>query len=318
MPAPRSLTASLAEGRAVRLEARIKELERQNRILTEAAVAAAAPKRTCKIVPAKASRHPAEIIRVAIPDSHGSAIDTAAAAAFLADLKRLDPHEIVMGGDHVNCGGFLAQHHVLGYVAETPYTYDDDIAAANLFLDQIQKAAPRAVIHYLEGNHERRVETWCVTQTLRNAKDAESLRKVFAPEFRLNLVARGIKYYRQAEHYHGLSVPGAIRLGKCHFWHGTSTAKHAASVNVAQVGGNVVYFHTHREDATSLRPVATGDIGAWNPGCLCQLQPLWCHTRPTNWTHGYGLQLVGRSGRFLHVNVRIVKGASLLLPLLKT
>ena len=107
-------------------------------------------------------------------------------------------------------------------------------------------------------------------------------------------------------------------LGKCHFWHGTSTAKHAASVNLGQIAGNVVYGHTHREDHSSGRPVATGDIGAWNPGCLCQLQPLWCHTRPTSWTHGYGVQLVAPSGRFLHINVRIVEGQSLLLPLFST
>ena len=142
------------------------------------------------------------------------------------------------------------------------------------------------------------------------------LRRAFAPEYLLKLKERGIKYYRQGETYLGLGIPGAMRLGKCFFWHGVSTAKHAASVNIQQFAGNVVYGHTHREDHCSLRPVSAGDIGAWCPGCLCQLQPLWQHTRPTNWTHGYGVQIVGKNGNFLHINIRIIDGTSLLMPLL--
>ena len=255
-----------------------------------------------------------DTLRVIIPDSHGSAIDPAAASAFLSDLKKIDPQEIVMGGDHVDCGGFLAQHHTLGYVAQTDYSYTEDIAAANTFLDAIQAAAPRARIHYIEGNHERRVETWCVTESLRNEKDAEMLRKFLAPEFMLRLQERGITYYRQSEHYMGINIPGAIRLGKCFFWHSVSTAKQAAAVNLRQFAANVVYFHTHREDFASGVPVGKGDIGAWNFGCLCKRQPLWQHTRPTDWTTGYGVQCVSPQQNFLTIPARIVDGQSLLIP----
>jgi hypothetical protein len=255
-----------------------------------------------------------DLLRVIIPDSHGSAIDPVAAGAFLHDLKKIDPQEIVMGGDHVDCGGFLAQHHTLGYVAQTDYSYFEDIEAANHFIDQIQCAAPRARIHYIEGNHERRVETWCVTESLRNRKDSEMLRRFLAPEYMLRLKARGITYYRQSEHYMGIGIPGAIRLGKCYFWHSVSTAKQAAAVNLRQFAANVVYFHTHREDMASGVPVGKGDIGAWNPGCLCKRQPLWQHTRPTDWTTGYAVQCVSPTQNFLHINARIVDGSSLLIP----
>jgi hypothetical protein len=70
-----------------------------------------------------------------------------------------------------------------------------------------------------------------------------------------------------------------------------------------QFAGNVVYGHTHRAQSETRRPVARGDIGAWNPGCLCQQQPLWQHTRPTDWTLGYGVQIVDSRGGFLHINV---------------
>jgi hypothetical protein len=118
-----------------------------------------------------------------------------------------------MLGDHVDCGGFLAQHHTLGYVAQTDYCYEDDIAAANTFLDAIQRRArgrdslhrgqPRAP----RGNLVRHPNPAAFS------KDCEMLRRAFAPEFLLHLKARGIRYYRQSEHYHGLIVPGRIRLG---------------------------------------------------------------------------------------------------------
>jgi len=254
------------------------------------------------------ARKSGDIVRVCIPDTHGAKIDKAALAALLTDLKALDPHEIILLGDHVDCGGFLAQHHVMGYVAETAYSYEDDIAHANAFLDAVQKAAPRAKIEYLEGNHERRVETWAVTQTLRHSRDSEGLRLLYAPEHRLSLAARGITYFRESVQYDSLPVPGVIKRGKCFFMHGMSTAKNAVTATLAKIGGNVVFAHTHRAQSEVVRLVGAGVIGGWNPGCLCALQPLWQHTSPTDWTHGYGVQLVSPSGAFLHLNIPIIDG----------
>ena len=265
------------------------------------------------ITPAKPSRRGKEdIVRVIIPDTHGAKVDRAALAACLGDIKSLDPDEVILLGDHVDCGGFLAQHHVMGYVAESSYTYEADIAATNAFLDAVQAAAPRAEIFYCEGNHERRIEMWSLTQTLRNSKDAEFLRRAFAPEFLLRLAERGIKYYRQGEFYDDLPLPGTIRRGKCYFTHGTSTSKQATTTTLNSFAGNVCFGHTHREQSSSARPVHTGQIKAWNPGCLCELQPLWQHGNPVSWTHGWALQLANRSGEFLHLNIPIIGGKSLL------
>lgn len=255
-------------------------------------------------------------IRVVFGDTHGSSLDTAAASAFLADVNMLQPDEMIHLGDAVNCGGFLAQHHVMGFVAETAYSYEDDIAATNRFLDAWQKAAPGAIKHLIEGNHDRRPELWAVTETLRHSGDAEWLRNSVAPEMLCHLADRGVKYYRQDRCYGDLKVQGTLRLGKCHYWHGTSCARHAASVNVAKVGGNICYGHTHRMDSSIISPMALGDIAAWNPGCLCLKQPLWRHADPTGWTSGYAVQLVQSDERFLHINIPIIDGKSLLGPLM--
>lgn len=245
------------------------------------------------------------------PDTHGAKVHKPALAAFLRDVKQVQPRTIVLLGDHVDCGGFLAQHHVMGYVAETKYSYEEDIAHANAFLDAVQAAAPNATIIYLEGNHERRVETWCVTQTLRHQKDSEMLRRAFAPEFLLRLKERGIRYCRVSEFHDGLPVPGVIRIGKCYYLHGFSTARHSVAVTQGAIAGNVVSAHTHRAQSDIIRKVSTGVVGSWNPGCITDPQPLWQHGKPTDWTLGHALQFVSHTDAFLHVNLPFVEGLAL-------
>jgi hypothetical protein len=156
-----------------------------------------------------------------------------------------------------------------------------------------------------------RVERWITDETLSNYRDSEFLYKLNAPEFLLKLKERGIIYYRRSEtHVPGLP-PGWIKMGKIFFVHELSGSKHAASDSVSKIAGNVVFAHTHREDSAT-RVFPFGLVKAWNPGCLCQRQPLWRHSDPTGWSHGYGYQVIAKSGEFLHINVGIWEGRSLL------
>jgi hypothetical protein len=50
---------------------------------------------------------------------------------------------------------------------------------------------------------------------------------------------------------------------------------------------------------------------------MSEKQPLWQHSKPTQWTHGYQLQLISGDGDFLLINIPIINGRSLLLPLLE-
>jgi predicted phosphodiesterase len=252
-------------------------------------------------------------IRVIVPDSHGSEIDPKAEAAFLGDLKQLAPDEVVLLGDHVDTSGVF-QSHVNSYADDLIYTYEEDIAACARFLDGIQKRAPKARIHMLEGNHEQRVERH-VSRAFLNASDAKAARSLLAPDAKLKLKSRGIRYYRMADFHHGLSVRGTIKLGKCFFVHGISAAKQAASTHLDRFGACVVFGHVHRAQSVIRRTVAAEEIGAWCPGTLAKLQPLYMHTSCTDWSHGYAIQLVNDNGTFLHVQVPIVRGVSMLGPL---
>lgn len=253
--------------------------------------------------------------RVIVPDTHGSSIDRKAAAAFLRDVKLLQPQEIVWIGDHLECGGFLAQHHVLGYVAQSEYTFTQDVADTNAFLDSVQEAAPSASHRMLEGNHEGRIEAWCMTQALRNNVDAQYLLNALSPSVVLHLPKRGITFHRRSEFFDGLKIRGTIRMGECHFTHGTITAKRAAAAMLARYGSNVVFGHTHRIDQV-VEKMLDRIIISSSLGCLSELQPLWRHSDPTTWSHGYGVQICRPNGEFLHITVPIIDGESLLGPLI--
>lgn len=252
------------------------------------------------------------LVRVIVPDSHGNHIDPRAEKAFLSDVKALKPDEVIWLGDHVDAGGTFSAHQ-RSYTKEMTESYEDDTSAANRLLDATQKAAPSARMHYLEGNHEAHVERWAA-RNFERKQDAEMLLAKLGPENVLDLKRRGIKYYRSSQHYMGLSVPGTIKLGKCYFTHGISHSKHAASSHLTRFGANIVFGHVHRSQAVIERTVTSDGFGAWCPGTLAKLQPLYRHTAPTSWSHGYGIQFVNtRTGSFLHFNVPIYQGRSILL-----
>lgn len=106
---------------------------------------------------------------------------------------------------------------------------------------------------------------------------------------------------------------GSIKLGKCHFLHGSNHGKDVARKMAGMFGGNVVFAHVHTQQAVTVRTVTAGEIGAWCPGCLCALQPLYRHSSITDWSLGYAFQIVhSGSDDFLHINVPVIGDRSLL------
>lgn len=256
----------------------------------------------------KAARH---VTRVIVPDSHGAHIDPTARAVFLADLARLRPEQVVLLGDHLDAGGTFSSHQAT-YTNELTESYQDDVDATNAFLDEIRLRAPHAEIRYIEGNHEQHVERWCA-RNIRNYRDAEMVRQLLGPEGVLRLKQREIAYYRRSEFYDGLSIPGTTRWGRCFFTHGVSHSKSADSVHLERFGASVVFGHVHRSISVVSRTVTSTGHGAWCPGTLAKLQPLYKHTQPSTWSLGYGLQFVNASTQsFAHWNVPILGNVSML------
>lgn len=264
-----------------------------------------------KLPKTRPARPGGDRLRVSVGDVHGMRMDRAAVEAFLADVRLLDPDEIVLGGDIVECGGWLAKHQPIGFVALSDYTYQEDIAAANWFLDELIKAAPRAVIYYIEGNHEDRVERWIVDETLGSKRDAEFLLAAFSPRTLLRLEERGIHYFRRSEVYVDGAPRGWIRLGKMFFTHTLGRGKNAAHQAAAKTAGNVTYFCTHREDTATIVFPSVGLVKAFNPGCMCVMQPVWMNSDVSNWSQGYAVDVIAKSENFQRFHVPIWRGESL-------
>ena len=264
-----------------------------------------------KCRPHDSKRTKEDQVRMSAGDVHGMMMDRPAVEAFLRDIRIFNPNVIVLGGDIIECGGWLAKHQPIGFVATCDYSYQEDIQAAAWFLDELQRAAPDAEIHYLEGNHEDRVERWCVDTTMAHGRDAEFLRKAFSPHSLLRLEERGIPYYRRTEIY-GAGLPrGWLQLGKMFFTHSLAYSKNAARDAVQKTAGNVTFFCTHREDTATIVYPGIGICKAFNPGCLSQMQPIWRHSDPTSWSQGYAIDFIAKSGNFQRVHVPIWKGESL-------
>jgi len=265
-----------------------------------------------KCRPHDSKRTKEDQVRMSAGDVHGMMMDRPAVEAFLRDIRIFNPNVIVLGGDIIECGGWLAKHQPIGFVATCDYSYQEDIQAAAWFLDELQRAAPDAEMHYLEGNHEDRVERWCVDQTMAHGRDAEFLRAAFSPAALLRLQERGIPYYRRTEIY-GAGLPrGWIQLGKMYFTHDLGAkSKNAARDAVQKTAGNVTFFHTHREDTATIVYPGIGICKAFNPGCLSQMQPVWKNADPTSWSQGYAIDFIAKSGNFQRVHVPIWKGESL-------
>lgn len=263
------------------------------------------------LTPKKRKGDPEDRVIVVFPDVHGVYADKAAVNAFLGDLKSLKPWGVVGLGDLIDCGGFLAQHHTMGFVAETAYSYEEDIQHGGVFLDSVQEQSGCENVHLIEGNHDMRPEKWAVTSSLRNRVDAEFLRSRVAPQDLLNYKGRGFKYYRRAETYDGMPVQGAFRIGKLGFFHGLLQGNNDPSRVLQRFGHSMIYGHTHQIKST-IKPTMSGAIGAWNIGTLAQLRPLYAHGSPTEWCHGYGIAIMSKSGRFQFMTISINDGVSLL------
>lgn len=256
-------------------------------------------------------------IRLIVPDSHGEHIEWGFANAMISDVEKLAPEikEVVWLGDHLDCGGTFNAHQ-RNYSHEMTESYSNDVRAGRRLLVMTRERTPCAAHKYLEGNHEQHVERW-IARNFERFEDAEMLLGYLSPRNVLRLDELDIAYYRASVMHMGLSVPGTIRLGKCFFTHGMSHSTDAARRHLHLVGDNVVFGHVHRALSVIRRTVTSSAQGAWCPGTLAKLQPLYRHTAPTDWTGGYALQFVESDGRFTHINVPLFgAGKSGLAPLL--
>jgi predicted phosphodiesterase len=207
---------------------------------------------------------------------------------FIQDFK---PTEIILGGDVHDwtavCAFVTDQSRALdgGTLAE------NYVALTRTVLQPCHKAAPKAKIVYLVGNHE----DW-----LRKAANADPNLRGFI-ELEENL-PKDIQIIPVNQAYH-------VNEHLCYL-HGLYTTKYHAFQTVHAVHKTVLYGHTHDvQRYTDISPVDISQFytGA-SCGCLCTMNPSYLKNRPNRWVNGFNFAYVDdKTKEFSETQVYIIR-----------
>jgi len=224
-----------------------------------------------------------------LPDLHLPAHDRSALRIVLRAFDHLKPQRLVILGDWLDAAFASAHPASSREEAEQGGYIANEIEPCRRLLSQFEEHSKEII--YLEGNHEFRVErlitrergAWLAIPELVLPKNLLSMNR--SSEF------TWIPYQHNADPKDGYSLPHYKIADGLIAVHGWSTSKYSARKHLDLVRGwSIVYGHTHRAQSDTIRHPMTGRIiKSWSPGCLSTLQPMWQHSSPTEWIHGFSL-----------------------------
>jgi len=226
---------------------------------------------------------------VHIPDH-----DRRAWKALLLLAKDLKPDYVVLAGD------FLELHSVSQHGEFNRELLNEDLAHGRQALAELQKAAPKAKIVYLEGNHETRLPRFISSKV-------PSLEGTLDLPRGLKLAESGITWVTETKQpwsrgkldvIHGHQMPGK---------HGPKHHAMRMTELYGTPGRTVVYGHTHKAQLFTA-PGLGGIKTAIGLGCMRTLQPSWLHGANAGWSHGFAVAEVSGSGRTAVYPVPVVDG----------
>lgn len=202
---------------------------------------------------------------VQINDLHIPYHDKKTIEVFLKFLKDVKIDKLVIAGD-------LLDFYELSTFDKDPkrkFTIQDEIDQCFEVLKEFKKYCPE--IHFIKGNHESRLKRFLwKNPSLASIKVLE-LSKL------LNLDSLGI-YYHEFEYI----------FRKFRFTHGSIVRQDSGATAKAELlkyGGSMASGHTHRL-GSYIKTDARGTVGAYEGGCMCDLQPEYIEGVP-NWTQGF-------------------------------
>ena len=223
------------------------------------------------------------------PDIHWSERDEAALEVAWQAWLRFKPDHTVVGGDLLNVGA-LSRHDGIRLDEDENYDYvESDLKPARSFVESLTK---KSRVTLLEGNHDDRLERWMLRT------DGGRAFQSLLPSRYLGRLP-GVKYLQfSGDDWRKQHLRLSPKLAVVHGW----TAGKAALDRHLEWAKpiSIVFFHTHRLAAKSIRLYDGSSQTAVNGGCLCKLQPVYAHNgSPMDWDHGFVQGYVSRKDHHL-------------------
>ena len=170
---------------------------------------------------------------------------------------------------------------------------------ATEFLAALRKNFPKALILYMEGNHDRWYTDWLIDHCAVVFDDAH-----YQLETRLRLDSFAVQYLKENV---------MVKAGKLPMLHGHTVVRGVfAPVNAARGAyirskHNLLIGHTHQVSMHSEKDITGKVTKTWSTGCLCSLSPDY---DPHNTKHGHGFAFIttDKNGSFTVENKEIVDG----------
>lgn len=209
---------------------------------------------------------------VVIGDLHTPYEDKKAVKKVLQFIQYFQPDNIFINGDLIDCLDISRFDKPL----ERHQDLATEIEETRYILLQLRSSAPKARIIYIFGNHCFRLQSYIS----RNARELYGLKGLTLEE-QLGTKDLDIDVYNNhtKENYYQY---GKLLIG--HFDKVNKYSGMTAKNLLEDKGMSVIQGHTHRL-GSSYKRTYDGQKGAWEGGCLCDLNPKYCNM--PNWQLGF-------------------------------
>jgi hypothetical protein len=184
--------------------------------------------------------------------------------------------------------------------------------AANLFIDSDPGRGPKAALSLPRRQPRAHVERWASVARSQSQKDAREPPRALRPPPRCSSSNSAASNTTSARELHGSLDPRDDQARQV-----LLRPRHRAFEARDRDPPGQVRRERRLRSRAPIACACRADgherrARAWCPGTLAKLQPLYAHTSPSSWSHGYGVQWVLPSGKFAHMNVAIAGGESML------
>lgn len=208
---------------------------------------------------------------------------TTAQRAFVATVKKLKPAYVILVGD-VFDGARISRHPRIGFLEDRP-TVAQELEAVEKYLEEVEKAAPGAMLIWCLGNHDARYESYLA----QNAPEMEGVKG-------MHLKDKFPKWKPCWAVHINEGTPNHTVIK--HRWH---NGVHASYNNTLKSGVSFITGHLHKLDARKYADFKGIRYGV-DAGFMADLDDdqfvHYTEDNPKDWTSGFPV-ITFREGRMM-------------------